>query len=115
MTTVESFGLHQSATTSRPQAPPVSWTLLTCEETAMKRYLRFDKEAPLAVEWSEWTGQQNTRQITLLRGRWICSLDGYVRGFGPPLADFPLSDLDLGDFVEITPEEFERMWECGRL
>jgi hypothetical protein len=83
------------------------------KESAMKRCFRFGEEAPFAIQWTEWTGEENTRQVTQLGEGWICSLDPYVTDFGPTLAHHPLSDLDLSSHVEVTASEFEKVWETA--
>lgn len=78
-----------------------------------KRYYRFDDEAPFAVQWMEWTGEWNTRQVTRVGERWICSLDRYVEDFGPTLAHQPLSESEPDSLVAIAPEEFEGVWDTA--
>lgn len=77
-----------------------------------KRYFKGPHEPDSDdVELIEFTDGWPTRQVDVVDGRWLSSLDPAVPGVGGGLADQPLVKLGLPDDWEITAEEFEQAWQ----
>lgn len=81
----------------------------------MKRYFKYEEDpgAPLEhnwIEWTEWEGEWNTRQVQWYYNRWLSSVDEYWPGLGRSLSDQPLSRSTDGEAQEISAQEFERVW-----
>jgi hypothetical protein len=75
------------------------------------RYFKGPHEPGSAdLEYIEFTDDWPTRQVDMIDGRYLCSLDPAVPGVGGGLADQRLSVLELPDDWEITKGELEEAW-----
>lgn len=79
----------------------------------MRRYTRHASESALG-EGTQWTefGDDGwaIRQVETYAGRWFSSAIEHDPEIGGTLCDQPLSSLDLSESVDVTQDEFERVW-----
>ena len=57
----------------------------------MRRYFKYEEDPGAApednwIEWSEWEGEWNTRQVVWYYNRWLSSVDEYWPGSGGAFA-----------------------------
>lgn len=63
------------------------------------------------ILYLEFCGERAARQVDIFGSHWFTSLDGYHAGIGPGLTDQPLSEHSVLPEWEISPEEFEQVWQ----
>jgi hypothetical protein len=106
------------ARSNDPAPTPSQPTKSPAEASPAARYFRFDW-TPTNLEagsiWTEFVGEQPTRQVERYGCRWFSSRDEYHAELGPSLAEGPLHQMDYSPEHEVSAEEFERAWsESGR-
>lgn len=79
----------------------------------MKRYFKKEAESDLGrgMAYVEFDDGWPSRQVEIYGDRWFNSTIAYHPEIGPGLGDQPLSELELAPTDEITPQEFESVWQ----
>lgn len=77
-----------------------------------KIYFKGPSESMLGegIIYTEFDGDEATRQVENYNGQWYSSRCEYHAGIGGGLYYGKLSDLDMSDSIEITAREFEKVW-----
>ena len=80
----------------------------------MKLYFkRENTESPLGIGfiYLEFENDCAIRQVEIYGDQYLSSYNkDYHPGHGPALCDQPLSEIELGSEYQISPEEFELVW-----
>jgi hypothetical protein len=81
-----------------------------------RRYFRYDWESeglgPGSI-WTEFVGEEPTRQVECYANRWFSSRNEHHPELGPGLAEGPLSAMNYPRENEVTAEEFEEAWRTA--